>query len=181
MRPTRFRRASGSRAARKPYFEVLVVHPGERSAWSETRESIRRLRRDTDEFVYEPVVVGSFEDAALAAIVNYNLQAVVIFDGFPYPSQHAVPDLRELLTAHVSHEVTAGADLGTALARVLRAYRPELDLYLVTDRNVAQLAGSDEAACIRQGVLRLRGDAGDPPRRSSRESPSATPRPTSTI
>src|SRR4030095_6647957 len=87
----------GSRTARKPYFEILIVHPGERSIWSETRESMRRLRRDTDEFVCEPVVVGSSEDAALAAIVNYNLQAVVIFDGFAYPSQHPVPDLRELL------------------------------------------------------------------------------------
>ncbi len=75
----------GQTSSRKPYFEVLVVTPGERSTWAQTRESLRRLRRDTDAFVYEPVVVGSFEDAALAAILNYNLQAVVIFDGFGTP------------------------------------------------------------------------------------------------
>jgi len=136
--------------ARKPYFEVLVVTPGERATWAQTRESLRRLRRDTDSFVYEPVVVGSFEDAALAAILNYNIQSVVIFDGFPYPSQYAVPDLREILAAHVSADATANADLGTTLARALKNYRPELDVFLATDRNVGQLAGSDEAAPIRR-------------------------------
>jgi len=137
-------------ATRKPYFEVLVVTPGERSTWAATRESLRRLRRDTDAFIYEPVVVGSFEDAALAAIINYNIQAVVVFDGFPYPSQHAVSDLRQLLCAHVPAEAAATADLGTTLARMLKGYRPELDIYLSTDRNVGHLAGSDEAACIRR-------------------------------
>jgi arginine decarboxylase len=135
---------------RKPYFEVLVVTPGERSTWAEIRDTFRRLRRDTDAFTYEPVVVGSFEDAALAAILNYNLQAVVIFDGFAYESQYAVPDLREILAAQLPAAASSSADLGTALARSLRNYRPELDVYLATDRNVGQLAGSDEAACIRR-------------------------------
>ncbi|MGZ5065431.1 MAG: hypothetical protein ACXWG1_07760 [Usitatibacter sp.] len=137
-------------ASRKPYFEVLVVTPGERSTWNETREAFRRLRRETDSFVYEPVVVGSFEDAALATILNYNLQAVVIFDGFAYPSQFAVPDLREILAAHVPAEASNLADLGTTLARMLHAYRPELDVYLATDRDVGKLAGSDEVACVRR-------------------------------
>jgi arginine decarboxylase len=141
----------GRGQARKPYFEVLVVSPGERSTWPETREGFRRLRRETDTFVYEPVVVGSFEDAVLAAIVNYNIQSVVIYDGFGYGSQHDVADLRQLLAPHVpaKHELADG-DLGTQLARVLRAYRPELDVFLATDRDVGALAGSDEAACIRR-------------------------------
>lgn len=140
----------GRGQARKPYFEVLVVTPGERSTWAQTREALRNLRRDTDSFVYEPVVVGSLEDAALAAILNYNLQAVVIFDGFPYASQYAVNDLREILSAHVSAEAVVDADLGTTLARMLKSYRPELDIFLSTDRDVDSIAGSDEAACIRR-------------------------------
>ncbi|HUL56143.1 MAG TPA: hypothetical protein VLT60_04050 [Usitatibacter sp.] len=140
----------GRGQSRKPYFEVLVVSPGERSTWAETREGLRRLRRETDSFVYEPVVVGSFEDAALAAILNYNLQAVVIFDGFPYPSQHDVSDLREILAAQVPPEAVPGTDLGTTLAKLLRNFRPELDIYLATDRDVDALAGSDEASCLRR-------------------------------
>src|SRR5204863_3281036 len=106
---------------RKPYLEVLVVSPGERSTWNESREALRRLRRPEDAFVYEPVVVGSFEDAVLAAIVNYNLQAVVVFDGFAYPSQSPVDDLREVLAAYAPAAGTSDADLGTLLARVLKA------------------------------------------------------------
>ena len=136
---------------RKPYFEVLVVTPGEHSAWAETREAFRSLRRDSDQFVYEPVVVGSFEDALLAAVVNTNLQAVVIFDGFGYASRHELPDLRKILEPHLpAGGLAAEADLGTLLARLLRRYRPELDVYLATDRDIGELAGSDAAAPIRR-------------------------------
>ena len=136
---------------RKPYFEVLIVTPGERSTWDEMRDAFRGLRRETDTFVYEPVVVGTFEDAVLAAIVNYNLQAVVIFDGFDYASQYNVADLREILAPHVPDaDARSHTDLGTLLSRVLHAYRPELDTYLATDRDVAKLAGSDEAGGIRR-------------------------------
>ena len=136
---------------RKPYFEVLIVTPGEHSAWAETREAFRSLRRDSDQFVYEPVVVGSFEDALLAAVVNTNLQAVVIFDGFGYASRHELPDLRKILESHLpAGGLAAEADLGTLLARLLRRYRPELDVYLATDRDIGELAGSDAAAPIRR-------------------------------
>jgi arginine/lysine/ornithine decarboxylase len=142
----------GKGQSRKPYFEVLIVSPGDRATWAQTREGIRRLRRDSDTFVYEPVVVGSFEDAALATIINYNIQAVVIYDGFQYQSQHNVADLRDVLAAAIPAAIDDKdvADLGTTLARVLANYRPELDLYLATDRDVSHLAGSDEAACLRR-------------------------------
>ena len=42
------------------------------------------------------------------------------------------------------------ADFGTLLARLLRGYRPELDVYLATDLDVGHLAGSDDAAPIRR-------------------------------
>jgi arginine decarboxylase len=41
----------GRGQARKPYGEVLVVTPGERSTWEATREGMRKLRRDADQFV----------------------------------------------------------------------------------------------------------------------------------
>src|SRR3954469_3411627 len=72
----------GRGQSRKPYFEVLIVSPSDRSTWPSVRETFRRLRRDEDQFVYEPLVVGSFEDAILATIFNYNLQSIVMFDGF---------------------------------------------------------------------------------------------------
>jgi arginine decarboxylase len=141
----------GRGQSHRPYFEVLLVSPAERAAWPEIRETFRRLRRVEDDFVYEPVVVGSFEDACLAVVFNPNLQAVVISDGFAYPSQYNVPVLREVLTRQVElAESARGGDLGTLLAQMVRRWRPELDVYLTTDRDVARLAGSDEAAPIRR-------------------------------
>ena len=137
--------------ARKPYFEVLVVSPADRSTWPQTREAFRRLRRDSDPFVYETVVVGSLEDALLAAIVNFNLQAVVVFDGFPFASQYDLPDLRGIVAPHLGgREASTDEDLGTLLARLLRRLRPEIDVYLATDRDVGRLAGSEEAAPVRR-------------------------------
>jgi arginine decarboxylase len=141
----------GRGAARRPYFETLFVSPADRGLWPGIRETFRRLRRPEDQFVFEPVVVGSFEDAVLAVVFNPNLQAVVISDGFAYASQHALPQLREILARQVQvAESAQDGDLGTLLAQMVRRWRPELDVYLTTDRDVAQLAGSAEAAAIRR-------------------------------
>ena len=64
--------------SRKPYFEVLIVTPTDPARWERAKEDMQRMRRAEDAFHYEAVHVGSFEDAALAVLVNDNLQAVVI-------------------------------------------------------------------------------------------------------
>lgn len=136
----------------KPYFEVLVVTPNDPAQWLRSKEEMRRMRRADDLFQYAAVHVGSFEDAALAVMVNTDLQAVVLVDGFGFASRHDVPDLKEFLGRHLRidrDEIEPGT-LATALARKIREYRPELDLYLLSDRSPELLAGSDEAAPMRR-------------------------------
>ena len=141
----------GRGQSRKPYFEVLVVAAGERSVWPELRETFRRLHRTEDAFVYEPVIVGSLEDAILATVFNYDLQAVVLVDGFGYASPFAGPALRTILAQHIPADVVqSGRDLSLLLAKGIHRIRPELDVYLTTDRNVAQFAGSEEASVVRR-------------------------------
>ncbi|AZG12615.1 decarboxylase [Cupriavidus pauculus] len=141
----------GKGQSRKPYFELLIVAAGEPSTWGDLRASFRRLRRDEDAFVYETVVVGNFEDALLAAIFNYNLQSVLIVDGFTFASPNTTPALREIITRNTPVGTGQGTgDTGATLARVLRRLRPELDVFLSTDRDVGHLAGSDEAAPLRR-------------------------------
>jgi arginine decarboxylase len=77
----------------KPYFEVLVVTPGDPSQWLRAKEEMRRMRRVDDAFQYSTVHVGSLEDALLAVMVNLDLQAVILIDGFGFASRHDVPDL----------------------------------------------------------------------------------------
>jgi arginine decarboxylase len=55
---------------RRPYCEVLFVSAQPAARWPALADEVRRLRRPEDEFVYEPVFVGSFEDAFCAAAVN---------------------------------------------------------------------------------------------------------------
>ena len=141
----------GRGQSRRPYFEVLIVAAGDRATWPSLRETFRRLRRDEDPFVYEPVVVGSFEDAVLAALFNYNLQSVIAIEGFAFGSQLSSPAVRELLAVHVPEDMQAGlTDLGVPLCRVLRNLRPELDLFVVTDHDVGKLAGADDAGMVRR-------------------------------
>ncbi len=142
--------SQGHGQARKPYFEVLIVAAADRSAWPGIRETFRGLRLEQDGFVYEPVVVGSFEDAVLACIVNYNLQSVVILDGFGYKSQYSLPALREMIAPFLPGDAPATGELGTSLARVLKHIRPELDTFIVTDRDVAEIAGSEQGAAVRR-------------------------------
>jgi arginine decarboxylase len=139
-------------APHKPYFEVLIVSPNGASARSQVAPELRKLRRQQDRFVYEPVVVGSFEDAVLGTILNGSIQAVVIYDSIPFASVHNSPVLRQFLTEYLGSSVTKKApqDYGLTLARALKAIRPELDLYLLSDREVEKTAGDPAARCIRR-------------------------------
>lgn len=140
----------GRGQSRKPYFEILIVASGDRSTWPALRETFRRLRREEDSFIYEPVVVGSFEDAVLATLFNFNLQSVVLVDGFAYPSQYDVPALREIIAPYLPEGAAASAELTATLGRVLHKLRPELDLFIVSDQDVSALAASDEIGGIRR-------------------------------
>jgi arginine decarboxylase len=144
--------ADGSGDARRPYFETLFVTPAPAANHSRIAHEIGRLRRVADDMIYEPVLVGSVEDALLAVILNGKIEAVVIYDGIPIPSKHETPLLRGFLAAHA--RVDTGSpeprEIGIGLARAIKRVRPELDIYLLTDRNVEKLAGDPGASMIRR-------------------------------
>jgi arginine decarboxylase len=79
-----------------------------------------------DAFAYEPVFVGSFEDAFCATLLNPDLAAVVVHEGFPFRSRHDAPVLRTLAEAANQRESAEASAL--RLAQVLKRVRPELDL-----------------------------------------------------
>ena len=147
---------------RRPYFEALFVNSQPAARWPALAAEIRRLRRPEDSFVYEPIFVGSFEDAVCAAAVNPDIISVVLAEGFPYRSRHDAPVLRSVLDPLGESE---GPDMSALrLSRALKRIRPELDVYLLSDREVRE-------ACRRPGggrgaahLLRGRGTARDAPR-----------------
>ena len=144
--------ASDGSVSQRPYFEVLIVSAANPSTWSGLKEEFRRLRRSQDTFVYETVFVNSFEDAVLGTILNGSFQAVIISEGMPFGSVHNSPVLREFLVTHLAATGTDvdSPDLALALARALKLIRPELDIYLLSDREVEKVAGRLEAECLRR-------------------------------
>src|SRR5205085_3709290 len=136
----------------KPYFEVLVVTPSAPSQWPRSKDQMRRMRRGDDRFIYEAVHVGSYEDALLAMMVNSDIQSVVMVDGFDFASGLDLPDLKDFLARHGDADADTGAagSLSLALAKRIKNYRPELDLFLLSDRSPETLAGADDAAAFKR-------------------------------
>src|SRR3954454_23960148 len=108
----------------RPYCEVLFVSAQPAARWPALAEEVRRLRRPEDAFVYEPIFVGSFEDAFCAAAVNPALTSVLVPEGFPFRSRFEAPVLRAVLdTLGVAEDRDTSA---LRLAGALKRIRPEL-------------------------------------------------------
>jgi len=141
-----------SRTLGKPYFEVLVVdHVSDgREKW--LRASLQKMRREEDAFIYETVVVPSVEDALIGILFNYNVQAVVIRPGLTLKSDNTLTILKNYLAL-----IGGGRDVddvgpdeyGPELCRLIARLRPELDVYLITDRSVEDIAGRELGQCRR--------------------------------
>jgi arginine decarboxylase len=140
--------ALGEARAYRPYFEVLMVNSQPAARRPALAAELRRLRRPEDAFIYEPVFVGSFEDAFCAAAINPSIAVVVLAEGFPYRSRHEAPILRSVLDPLGVPDTRDASAL--RLAYALKRVRPELDLYLLSERDVETLAGSPAAAPIRR-------------------------------
>ncbi len=132
----------------RPYFELLVVTGAPAARWPALCAEWRRLRRPLDSFVYEPVFVGSFEDAFCAVTLNPDIAAVVLHEGFAFRSRYDAPVLRTLTESIDQHEAAGASAL--RLAHVINRVRPELDLYLLSNRQVEEIAGSPEASVLRR-------------------------------
>ncbi|MCA8959979.1 MAG: ornithine decarboxylase [Planctomycetes bacterium] len=127
----------------RPYFEVMVVDHLNEAEENALRVGLREMRRPEDRFRYGVVVVPSFEDAVIAALFNVSIQAVVVRYGFPFRSKRRLEVLEEYLGGIDEQSVLAQSVemRGPLLGRVLKALRAELDLYLVSDVSVEELAG----------------------------------------
>lgn len=139
------------RVRRRPYFEVLFVDDLNFAQQRQQREGLNGMRRDEDAFTYEPVFVSSFEDALIAILFNHNIQSVVIRFGFRFKSHNDLPVLSDYLKlAHIDNaDDLEPQDYGLALSEVIARVRPELDLYLVTDQSVEEVAGKVGDSCRR--------------------------------
>jgi arginine decarboxylase len=127
----------------RPYFEVLVVEDLSEAQELGLREELRRWRRPDDPFVYEVVVVPSVDDAVMAARLNFRLQACVVRRRFTHRTRHEASFLAQFVVDSGPDDLMDRSpdDRAQELARALAKIRPELDLYLMTEISVEDLAG----------------------------------------
>src|SRR5580700_3731657 len=127
----------------RPYFEVLVVEDLTEGQENSLREELRRWRRPDDPFVYEIVVVPSFDDALLAARLNFRLQACVVRRRFTHRSRHDSSSIAQFAYSGGAADLMERSpdERAQELARGMARIRPELDLYLMTEISVEDLAG----------------------------------------
>jgi arginine decarboxylase len=135
----------------RPYFEILVVDDASAHDVRGLRAGLASMRRTEDSFIYEPVVVPSFEDGLIGVLFNHNIQAVVVRYGFPMHSRNRLELLQRYLNrlGDTDLDEIAPEDYGIKLAELIGRLRPELDVYLVTDQMVEDVAGRVSGNCRR--------------------------------
>ncbi len=140
--------------AARPYFEVLFVDDLESSEIESLREAMLATQGPDDEFVYDIVVVPSFEDALIAVLFNHNIQSCVLRYRFPMESQFPVPELRHYLDfAEEGTFERAETEPAETLAVTIDRLRPELDLFKVTDETLGSVA-ANRTRCFRRVFYR---------------------------
>ena len=125
-----------------PYFEVLSVVPHAPSRWRLIQEEVRGVRRAEDDFVYQTVVVGNAQDALTGILLNPDIGAVVLSEGFASQGGDKNP-LLEVFNSIIDFEASSkDAELQVLpAAQDIRKLRPELHLYRFIAINTESLCG----------------------------------------
>lgn len=126
------------------YFEVLFVDEIDQREEDALRAKLRAARDPGDQFTYDVVVARTAQDALIAMLFNHNIQALVVRYGVSFPSENATGFLRPFLRTFDALDLsaTSKSDMGPHLGEIIRAFRPEVDQYYVTDTPVPDLHDS---------------------------------------
>lgn len=132
----------------RPYFEVLIVAPDSSKSVERNVRILLNQRQKDDDFIYEPLVVHSFQDAFCAIAVNNNICAVAIFEGFDFASRLPAPQLNRVMSdLHIEEDED---HVALQLAIAIAEYRPELDIYLMSDQRPQDITDDPRSTCIRR-------------------------------
>ncbi|MEX1003075.1 MAG: aminotransferase class I/II-fold pyridoxal phosphate-dependent enzyme [Crocinitomicaceae bacterium] len=128
----------------KNYFEVLFVEDISTQEEAKLRHDLKDLRGSNEQFTYGIVVQRSFEDAMIALLFNYNIQAVVVRYAPPYRSKNITSLIKPFIQSVLKLDLSAlpESELGPILGKLTKKFRPEVDNYYVTDTALNNLKDS---------------------------------------
>lgn len=133
--------SDSSKGIRKNYFEVLFLENLNTIDESALHDNLRELHDPNDQFTYNVIVQHSFQDALIALFFNPNIQAVVIRYAPPYRSTNITPLIEPYIqnVLKIKMDSVLESDLGPAIGKLIHEFRPELDIYYVTDTALVNL------------------------------------------
>ena len=131
-------------STKKNYFEVLYVE--DMSAKEETilKSKVKDLINPHGSLTYDIVVQRSFQDALICLFFNYNIQAACI----RYAPLHLSTNISKLIKPFIQNVLkidlknVSDAELGPLLGKYIHQFRPELDIYYITDTSLTHLEDS---------------------------------------
>lgn len=128
----------------RKYFEVLIVDDLSSQEKTALKQDLRRLREHGDKFIYEINVQPSFQDVLIALLFNFNIQAVVIRNSPFYKSSKITPDIEPFIqnVLKLDYSKEHKLELGPLLAKGISIFRPDIDLYYITDTGLSNLKDS---------------------------------------
>jgi arginine decarboxylase len=123
------------------YFEVLYIEDLSAKAEYTLKNKFKNLINTHDHLTYDIVVQRSFQDALICLFFNYNIQAACI----RYAPLHLSNNISKQIKPFIQHVLkidltdVSDADLGPLLGKYIHQFRPELDLYYITDTSLTHL------------------------------------------
>jgi arginine decarboxylase len=130
--------------SKKNYFEVLYVEDISSKEEVILKNKFRELINSHSTLVYDIVVQRSFQDALICLFFNYNIQAACIRYAPLHISsnitKHLKPFIQNVLKIDLSN--VTDAEIGPLLGKYIHQFRPELDIYYITDSALTHLEDS---------------------------------------
>lgn len=127
---------------KKPYFEVLIVHPFPEEYELLYRLQLMAFKSVHDEFIYDIVLVDSAEDALNAVLANTDIQACVYLNHILPATLASAPLFAGFSKALLANTppVNLSDSVEVNLCRSIRCLRPEVDHYLISEQSPADLS-----------------------------------------
>lgn len=129
---------------KKNYFEVLYVEDISPKEEVILKNKFRELINPNSSLAYDIVVQRSFQDALICLFFNYNIQAACI----RYAPLHNSTNITKLIKPFIQNVLkidlsnVSDSEIGPLLGKYIHQFRPELDIYYITDSALTHLEDS---------------------------------------
>ena len=125
----------------KNYFEVLYVEDLSSKEEAILKNKFKELINPHGNLTYNIVVQNSFQDALICLFFNYNIQAACIRYAPLQLSNNITKLIKPFIQNVLKIDLTniTDAEIGPLLGKYIHQFRPELDIYYITDTSLTHL------------------------------------------